>query len=240
MLFFYDSSEKLRNCFYGSRVKYTGVILFFVILIFSSGCNTNDSEGPFIVETNEMADPRDGQSYQIVKIGEQWWMAENLNYYTPTGSWYYNNDSLRYAETNGRLYLSEFALPKIKSTGNHSNAAQDICPPGWHIPTVEEWEELIYCIRKYELTGDDLKLSEFWPETAHATNKAYFNAVPAGTVYNNGNSFANIRIQTRFLTSTIDETTGGVWGFGFDANSPEIKKMPLGLENGWSIRCVKD
>lgn len=195
-----------------------------------------------MVETTQMTDPRDGQTYRIVKIGNQWWMAENLNYHTATGSWYYNNDSLKYAETHGRLYLGEIALPETKSSGNHSNATADVCPPGWHIPTVEEWEELIGYIRKHELTGNDLKLpgADYWQQPSKATNRAYFYAVPSGTVLNGGNEFENIKTQARFLTSTPDETTGGVWGFGLDASTPEIKKVPLDTKSGWSIRCIKE
>ncbi len=215
---------------------------FFVVMFFVFSCNSNDSDGFYIVEINKMTDPRDGQTYQIVKIGDQCWMAENLNYYTPSGSWYYNNDSLNYAETHGRLYLGEFALAESKSTGNNSESAHGICPPGWHIPTVEEWEQLKNYINKYDLNGDDLKLTghEFWLKPTHATNKAYFYAVPSGTVYNGGNSFDNIKTQTRFLTSTPGENTGSVWGFGLDDNSSEIKKVPLDTKNGWSIRCIKN
>ena len=92
------------------------------------------------------------------------------------------------------------------------------------------------------MNGDDLKEKgvAHWPTPNTGTNKTLFNAVPAGTVYDDGNSFANIDYQTTFLTSTIDSNTGGVWGFGLDRDKSYITNDPLGLQNGWSIRCVRD
>jgi len=73
------------------------------------------------------------------------------------------------------------------------------------------------------------------------TNLTKFNAVPCGTVYNDGESFANIEYQITFLTSTLnDGCGGGVIAFGLNDDSPFLHRVPVELENGWSVRCVKD
>lgn len=74
-------------------------------------------------------DPQ-GHSYTTVKIGEQIWMAENLNYKTPDGSYCYSDDSSSCDEM-GRLYTWQAA----------KQAAEDI--DGWHLPSKEEWNVLL-------------------------------------------------------------------------------------------------
>src|ERR687883_1187221 len=72
---------------------------------------------------NTFVDPRDGRRYPTVKIGKQLWMARNLAFAAPT-SWCYAGDSAD-CERNGRLYTWD--------------AARNVCPKGWHLPSDSEW-----------------------------------------------------------------------------------------------------
>ena len=78
--------------------------------------------------TGTLTDSDDSKTYKTVKIGEQWWMAENLNYYTMDGSWCYNTDTA-YCKKYGLLYNWE--------------TAKKVCPRGWHLPTKAEFDILI-------------------------------------------------------------------------------------------------
>ena len=83
----------------------------------------------------------DGNSYPIVRIGEQVWLASNLEVTRmpagePIKSFFFNDDSLRYTG-RGRLYTWDVAM-----NGSSEPGAQGICPDGWHLPTNEDWMRL--------------------------------------------------------------------------------------------------
>lgn len=121
------------------------------------------SNAPELVK-GVMTDKRDGQTYKTVKIGTQTWMAENLNYKVK-GSWCYDN-----IEDNcswyGRLY--------------DWKRARNICPSGWHLPTIAEFEMLFDAVGGVKIAGKMLKSTIAWENDANGTDAFGFTALPAG------------------------------------------------------------
>jgi uncharacterized protein (TIGR02145 family) len=102
----------------------------------------------------------DGNTYRTVKIGNQWWMAENLNAthfyngaeiplienkagwdnlgYSDKAICYYN-DSISYACVYGALYNWAAAMNGAVSSESVPSNVRGVCPAGWHVPSDEEW-----------------------------------------------------------------------------------------------------
>ncbi|MDR2592707.1 MAG: hypothetical protein LBC59_07870 [Chitinispirillales bacterium] len=91
-----------------------------------------------------LIDKRDGQKYLTTAIGGQIWMAENLDYATSNGGSWCFNDSADNCNKYGRLYDWETALT--------------ICPAGWHLPSVEEWDNLMLAVGGERTTGYNGKI----------------------------------------------------------------------------------
>ena len=118
-----------------------------------------------------LQDERDGKTYKTVKIGEQTWMAENLNY-NAEGSKCYENKQENCAKY-GRLYNWQTAMKS--------------CPAGWHLPSEEEWIVLIETAGGKEKAGKKLKAKEGWKRrccnTSNGTDDYGFSALPTGEFF---------------------------------------------------------
>lgn len=117
---------------------------------------------------NSFTDPRDGQVYKTVKIGNQVWLAENFRYKCD-GSFAYEGDEAN-VEKYGRLYTWD--------------AAMNCAPPGWHLPSREEWDDLqgyVEANANAEV-GTALKAKTDWEEyedTPQGSDEFGFCALPA-------------------------------------------------------------
>ncbi len=109
-------------------------------------------------------DPRDGQTYRTVKIGDQVWMAENLNFESPK-SMCYDDDP-----TNGKKYGRLYTWDEAKKA----------CPPGWHLPSKKEWLTLVDFAGGLEVAGKKLKAKSGWKDNGNGTDEYGFSALPGG------------------------------------------------------------
>lgn len=144
------------------------------------------------------------------KIGNQVWMSDNMAV-TDGGDGIYRNT------TNGEYYYTWDAAKRI---------ADKI--PGWHLPSVEEWDELV------NATGRDAAnlLAKSWNGDRKGS---WFAAVPAGHWYN---GFNNVGSVAYFWTSESDGMNGAWYGC-IDTDTKAYKEVASHCV-GLSVRLVKD
>lgn len=179
----------------------------------------------FTGKSGTFTDPRDGQDYKWIRIGEQVWMAENVNYKT-ANSWCYGNDSAN-CRIYGRLYDWLTALW--------------ICPEGWHLPSDKEWGVLIKHLGGASVAGGKLKEAGFihWaPPNIGATNSSGFSALPGGYRKSNG-EFSGLKRNGRFWSATESNPANGRRCYlGYDYE--DIFNYQNSKRYGFSARCLKD
>ena len=224
----------------------------------ASPCKTETEDN---CEYGTLTDDRDGQTYKIVKIGEQWWMAENLNYaytdvpfkyrsYTSDStSWCYFNDAANCAKY-GRLYTWAAAMDSVGTWSTNgmgcgyymvcspTNPVRGICPEGWHLPDTTEWNALFDAVGGKRTAGIMLKSTEGWISNGNGSDAYSFSALPAGYRYNDG-YFDFEGYYAGFWSSTEYDSVGA-YDMCFDYNSGNASLSISYKYNGYSVRCLKD
>lgn len=177
-------------------------------------------------------DERDDNTYRTVEIGNDTWMADNMNFVDESEllaseSWCYN-DSSENCETFGRLYSWDAAT--LKGT------AQGICPDGWHVSTREDWENLIAFVDNDKNIGLKLKSSNMWDKLFFPDNEFGFSALPGGY---RDTTYHSVNLSGHFWTSNEFNATLAYY-FDIESVSTLVNKYAKDKTVGRSVRCVKD
>jgi len=120
------------------------IALFFIILLFGN-CKKDVPDNVIEIEylqSNILYD-NEGNIYKTVVIGNQEWMAENLN--TSVHTYGYSNcygDLPENCTKYGRLYTIEAVMNGQPPSLYNPSGIRGICPAGWHIPSDAEWRQL--------------------------------------------------------------------------------------------------
>ncbi len=164
---------------------------------------------------NRFTDPRDGQSYKTVKIGDQIWMAENLNYDAGEGSYCYKDDSTN-CEKYGRLYTWE--------------AAKKAVPEGWHLPSKEEWELLISATGGGDSTSYHALIDG---------GSSGFNALTGIGSREESGMYHTIGQGAYFWSSTEDGPKDAFYCV-ISKRTNKVSLISRRMTDGFPVRCVKD
>ena len=194
-----------------------------------SSSSGGDSSSSSVSKTNVLVDSRDSKEYKIVKIGNQTWMAENLNFGTPNGSYCYNNDNSN-CEKYGRLY--------------NWTAAMNACPVGWHLPSDAEWTTLRLAVGGTGTYGTDgaagtkLKATSGWNNNGNGTDDYGFSALPGGR----GRSSSNFDLagSDGGWWSASETNTSEVWNMSMNYGRETAGRYGNNKTYFQSVRCVRD
>ena len=177
----------------------------------------------------------DGNEYKTLVYGDQEWMIENLKTNIGDFSTLYeadNFDQILYPDSIGHYYSS--------------SDINSCCPEGWHVPTLEEWQELHYEIYGNTMNpngftnsyydGFDNNYKFLWNINEGGTNQAFFNLFSSGT-FGEG-SITYPENATNFLTNSpngngywqlniYNENNNGNAYWGFDVGGGGFYKTQI-------------
>lgn len=223
-------------------MKYQKQFLLASVVTFISlfsACSDNGSSAEDVFVASEVCpenmrgtftDARDGQVYKYTTIGNQVWMAENLRF--DDGSWCAEDT----CSSKGRIYGMQNALVA--------------CPIGWHLPNLNEWNELFNSVGGVDSAGLRLKATVGWTplnpgQLSNGTDDCGFTLlpIPVSGIASNGlggkkNDGYVALLWTSSRGTDDDYTMNGVF---FETQTLTARTMTY--YDTWdylSIRCIRD
>lgn len=198
------------------------------------GCEpSEDAEGPVNITVTDA----DGNKYPTMKIGQQIWMAKNLNVDIEGSLCYRNNPA--YCEELGRLYSWD--------------AAQRACPSGWHLPSKEEFNSFLEAVKlrveesvnAKKLNAEPLKdgESKFYNHLRDSSwenglNTFGFSVVPTGFYDSENNKFRGLDYFISYWTSTEGKYHVSAFAQSFHNDKVKIEKIHKTYFH--PVRCLRD
>lgn len=191
----------------------------------------------------------DDNIYHTIKIGNQCWMKENLKVTKNSNgkniARYCYDDEEKNCESDGGLYDWNTAMD-----GAITEGSRGICPSGWHIPTVLDWQSLKRALPTKVIFvpafTDCVDMKESWnycsPEEMAKKDKiqyadySKFDIIFAGWRHN---TYSNRNSDVIFWASTKGNNS---WSQRIDKTfytNTELRDV-YPKSHGLSIRCLKD
>ncbi|MDD4383922.1 MAG: fibrobacter succinogenes major paralogous domain-containing protein [Bacteroidales bacterium] len=237
--------------------SFTGLVpntTYYVKAYASNGNGVKYSKAMLIKTYKAIITDIQGNQYFTTQIGEQEWMAQNLN-----TTQFNNSDEMATQADTSRNFYTFNPDPGVNAV-NHGKLysystildARGICPTGFRLPYIEDWELVINTLGGQSIAGGKMKTigtlgSGSWEAPNEgATNESGFSAVPAGFWsswgYFEQNSFGasiwslseseypNRNKVLTLLTYSAEATTNNNWGYDIQMNA----------EDALTVRCIKD
>ena len=220
--------------------------------------STNKNSSNYKGVYGTLTDERDGHTYKTVQIGEQVWMAENLNYDYQTEITHSlcHENKQENCDAYGRLYPFAAAVDSAGLFGNGglgcggngfvaspaanlTESSRGVCPEGWHLPSRGEWEQLIETVG-----GEDVAANALIAADDFSSDEYGFNSYSAG-FYAYGSGFLDYvgSNSATYWTSTPYEMelAGGLFKTTRIEIEPDAVSFQIhDLGYSFAVRCVMD
>lgn len=227
------------------------VAIIFALLF--AGCKKEKDDPNILTDI-------DGNQYNVITIGSQTWMKENLRVtrFRDGSQIAYIMDAAAWTSSTSPAYCwCENNSDNKNSFGGLYNGyavrdSRGLCPTGWHVATDSDWKNLettagmmpsdlntVGDRGETENVGGHLKSITTWDSpNLGADNKTGFTALGTGYRRPPG-EFSWFKQWTGFYTSTTS-SDNNLWMryLGYDMKA--IARVERSLNYGYSIRCVKD
>ncbi len=243
-------------------------IVYFLVLgffILSASCSKDDKEKDKPKPDPEPPAPEtitdiDGNSYIVVDIGDQKWMAENLR-----TTKYNDGTDILYLEENSD-WQNELTAAYCWYDNDISNKnkygvlynwlavnSEILCPEGWRVPTHEDWVKLEgYVDSEYDANsevwdasdargadaGTKLKSKDGWINNGNGTDAFKFKAVPAG--FRTYNGLFESAGEKAYWWSTQEAMVIFAYNRNLNADEAGVLRNQNLKTRGLSVRCVKE
>lgn len=206
----------------------------------SSEKSSSSLNSIYDAENNTLTDLRDGRVYKTTTIGTQIWMAENLNYLPKdTAGTYFAGrsvcgggeyQSLQEGDCSiyGRLYE--------KNINAYSGFNKNICPDGWNVPTLKQWNVLVDFMGGSNVAGKEMKSNMLWLEQ-NLSNSFKFSALPAG-YFHRKKGFMDDSVKAVFTVHNLNTSEGN--GIKIFETKESIQYTWFGDWYYLAIRCIKE
>jgi uncharacterized protein (TIGR02145 family) len=186
--------------------------------------------------------------YKTLEIGTQTWMAQNLKSII-----YSNGDSIievyRYNKSDSLMNIYGLYYTWSAATYNSNiEMTQGACPVEWHLPSNNEWQQLLNELGGETIAGGKLMSMLLWDvPNGWADNGSGFSALGAGVhhpILEYPDLSERIGMQTYFWSSTFNETVGNLstaWSVGLSSGTSYALRSPYyRTDMGFSVRCIKN
>lgn len=197
-----------------------------------------------LFNSNEKGTDQDKKIFRTVKIKDQVWLADNLNVSTyrngdsipqvknptewsrlKTGAWCYYENKEENGEKYGRLY-NWYAV----------NDPRGLAPTGFHIPSDEEWQQLVDNLGSDE-AGAKIKAKRGWKNNSFSTNETGFSGLPGGYRYSVG-SFLYAGNNACFWSATASQNKNKAWGRTLHSSFSQVGRDDGSIGSGLAVRCI--